>query len=42
MFTVKNFRVAYVNYVLFNQNSGSKPPGKFVKNVFQDIGKSKK
>ena len=28
--------------VLFNQNSGSKPRGKFVKIVFQDVGKSGK
>ena len=42
MFTVKNFRVAYVKYVLFKQNLGLKPRDKFVKNVFQDISKSKK
>ena len=28
--------------VLFNQNLGSKPQSKFVKTVFQDVGKSKK
>ena len=28
--------------VLFDQNSGSKPRGKFVKTVFQDVGKSEK
>ena len=29
-------------FVLFDQNSGSKPRGKIVKNVFQDVGKSEK
>ena len=28
--------------VLFNPNSGSKPRGKIVKTVFQDVGKSEK
>ena len=27
-------------YALFDQNSGSKPPSKFVKTIFQDAGKS--
>ena len=42
MFTVKNFGAVYVKYVIFDQNSGLKTRGKFVKTVFQDVGKSKK